>query len=147
MWGGRSQGATKRTTMSMLSYHRHRRLPSVAGTMENAGQEMRDHNWTRTSFIDVYKFKLWKHWASAYLRQDTSYQCRDTDPGPYPDSLSGSPPKFNHFVHRTIANLPWKFRENPFWSFRAKLLTNKQTNSKQTNNDENITSLAEIMTR
>jgi len=25
-----------------------------------------------------------KHWDSAYLRQGTSYQCRDADPDPYP---------------------------------------------------------------
>jgi len=26
-----------------------------------------------------------KHWDNAYLRQGTSYQCRDTDPDPYQD--------------------------------------------------------------
>ena len=36
-----------------------------------------------------------------------------------------------------------KFCANPFGSFRAKLLTDRQTN-KQTHNDEHITSLAEV---
>jgi len=29
----------------------------------------------------------WKHWDSAYLRQGTFHQCRETDPDPdpYPD--------------------------------------------------------------
>jgi len=39
-----------------------------------------------------------------------------------------------------IANLPWTFHANPFGSFCAKLRTDKQTN-----NDKNIISLAEIM--
>jgi len=36
-----------------------------------------------------------KHWDSAYLRQGTTYQCRDTNSDLYPDPWSGSPPKFN----------------------------------------------------
>jgi len=49
------------------------------------------------------------------------------------------------FVHWPIADLRGKFHANPFASFCAKLLyrTNRQT-YKQTNNDENITSLAEV---
>jgi len=45
------------------------------------------------------------------------------------------------FVHWRITNRPWKFHVNPFGSFCAKLLT-----AKQTNNNENITSLAEVIT-
>ena len=41
----------------------------------------------------------YKHQDSAYLRQGTSYQCRDPDPDP----RSGSPPKFNHLF---IGSLP-----------------------------------------
>jgi len=41
------------------------------------------------------------------------------------------------FVHWLIANSAWKFHANPCGSFYAKLLTDKQTN-----NDENISSLA-----
>jgi len=50
----------------------------------------------------------------------------------------GSPPKFN----RPIANLPCKLHSNPFESFCAKLLTDKQTN-----NDDYIKlfSLAEVI--
>jgi len=32
------------------------------------------------------------------------------------------------FVHWPIANLPWKFRANPFHSFCAELLIGRQTN-------------------
>jgi len=39
--------------------------------------------------------------------------------------------------------LSWKFRANPFGSFCAKLLTDKQTN-RQTNNDDYISSLVEV---
>jgi len=39
---------------------------------------------------------------------------------------SRSMPKFNHFVKWPIANLTWKFHANVFWSFCAKLLTDKQ---------------------
>ena len=69
----------------------------------------------------------------AYLRQGTSYQCRDTDPDP----LSGSPSKFNYCssVH-CLANV----HANPFRGFSAKLLTDKQAN-----NYENITSLGEVI--
>jgi len=42
------------------------------------------------------------------------------------------------FVHQPIANLPCKFHANPFGSFRA-------VANKQTNNDENMTSLAEVI--
>jgi len=48
-------------------------------------------------------------------------------------------------VHTSaIVNLLQKFHVNPFGSFRAKLLTNKQTD-KQTNTDENISSLSEVI--
>jgi len=52
--------------------------------------------------------------------------------------------KFQPVVHWPIANLPWKFHANPFWGFCAKLLTNRQT-GRQTNNDENISFFAEII--
>ena len=42
-----------------------------------------------------------------------------------------------------IANLPWKFHANPCRSFCIKLLTNRQT-ERQTDNNENISSLAEV---
>ena len=45
-----------------------------------------------------------------------------------------------------IANLPWKFHANPSGSCCAKLLTNRQTD-RQSNNDKDITSLVEIITR
>jgi len=44
------------------------------------------------------------------------------------------------FVHWPIANLPWKFHANPFGSFCAKLLADKQANT-----DENISSLVEVL--
>ena len=44
-----------------------------------------------------------------------------------------------------LPTFPSKFHANPFGSFWAKLLTDKQAD-KQTNNDENITSLAEVTT-
>jgi len=47
-------------------------------------------------------------------------------------SISGSPYKFNHFVHWPTANFPWKFHANPSGSFCAKLLTDRQTNRQTT---------------
>jgi len=41
------------------------------------------------------------------------------------------------FVHLPIANFPWKFHTNPFRSFCANLLTDRQTD-RQTNNDDYI---------
>jgi len=35
------------------------------------------------------------------------------------------------FVHWPIANLPWKFHANPFGSFCAKLLTDRQTDKQR----------------
>jgi len=46
--------------------------------------------------------------------------------------------KFNR--SSAVANLPCKCRANPFGSFWVKLLTQKQTN-----NNENLSSLAEII--
>ena len=51
--------------------------------------------------------------------------------------------KIQSFVQWPIANLPCKFHVNPFVSFCTKLLTDRQT---QTNNDDNITSMAEVTT-
>jgi len=60
---------------------------------------------------------------------------------PYPDD---DPDRHQNLTIWPIANLPWKFHANPFGSFCAKLLTDRQTN-KQTNNDENISSLTEVI--
>ena len=54
-------------------------------------------------------------------------------------------PKFNHFVQWPIANLPWKLHANPFGSFWAKLLTDRQRRKRillggGNKNDVNITS-------
>jgi len=61
--------------------------------------------------VHVKKLKK-KHWDSAYVRQGTSYQCRDMDPdpdpNPYPDPRSGSPPKFNRLFSGPLPT----FREN-----------------------------------
>jgi len=46
------------------------------------------------------------------------------------------------FVHWPTVNLAWKFHANPFGSFCTTLL---KFQKKQTNNDENITSLAEVI--
>ena len=48
-----------------------------------------------------------KHRDSAYLRQGTSYQCRDPDPDP--DPWSGSPPKFNHLFIGSLRTFPENF--------------------------------------
>ena len=48
--------------------------------------------------------------------------------------------EWDPIVHWPIANHSRKFHANPFRTFCAKLLTDKQTN-----NDENITSLAEVI--
>jgi len=37
-----------------------------------------------------------KHWNNAYLRQGTSYQCRNMDLDPDLDPWTGSPPTVNH---------------------------------------------------
>jgi len=60
----------------------------------------------------------------------------------YPD---GDPDRHQNltFVHRPIANPPRKFHANPFGSFWTKLLTDRQAD-KQTDTDENITSLVEV---
>ena len=82
----------------------------------------------------IYK----KHQDSAYLCQGASYP--DLDP------WSGSPPNEIFREGWPSANLPWKFHANAFGSFCAKLLTDRQTD-RQTNtkNDEDITSLAEVI--
>jgi len=72
-----------------------------------------------------------KHWVSAYLRQGTSYQCRDMD------LWSGLPPKFNHLF---IGPLP-PFLENLMQIHLEVFAQSCQ----QTNNDENIFSLAEVV--
>jgi len=57
------------------------------------------------------------------------------------------PDRRQNLIICSLANLPWKFRANPFWSFYAKLLTNRQTNkqtNKRTNNDDYMSSLAEF---
>ena len=83
----------------------------------------------------------WNHWDSAYLRQDTSYRCRDTDPNS--DTLT------RIATNWAIANLSSKFRANPFGSFFcAKFLTDKPNiqTDRQTNNNDYISSLAEVIT-
>ena len=97
-----------------------------------------------------------KHLDSACLRQGMSYKCRDTYPetdpdpktdpdpdDPYPDPWSRSPPKCNHLFINPLPTFPKNFMQNRFGSC-ANLLTDRQTD-KQTNNDESITSLAEII--
>ena len=70
----------------------------------------------------------------------TSAKCLDTDPDPNRDPWSGSSPKFTRlFTGPMPANLPWKFHAKPSGSFCAKLLTNRQTD-----NDDYISSLAEV---
>ena len=49
--------------------------------------------------------------------------------------------KIYSVVHWTIANLPWKFHANPFRSLCTKLLTDRHTD-----NDDYISSLAEVLT-
>ena len=83
-----------------------------------------------------------KHWDSAYLCQGTSYQCHDTDldlyPDPYPDLWSESPPKFNHlFTGHFQPSLKISCKSVP------KFLRKNLPTDRQTDNDENITSLAE----
>jgi len=73
-----------------------------------------------------------KHWDSAYLRQGTSYQCRDTDP------WSGSPPKFNHLFIRPLPIFPENFMQIRLDVFPK--VANRQTDT-QTNNDDYIFSL------
>jgi len=41
---------------------------------------------------------------------------------------TGLPPKFNHWFTGPLPNLPREFHANPFLSFCAKLLTDRQTN-------------------
>jgi len=48
-------------------------------------------------------------WDSAYLRHGTSYQYRDTDPDPYPNPCSRSPPKFNHLFTGPLPTFPENF--------------------------------------
>ena len=60
-----------------------------------------------------------------------------------PNSCSWSPPKFNHLFIGLLPkkpNLPWKFHANPFGSFFLFFKT-------QTNNDDYVTSLAEVNIR
>jgi len=59
----------------------------------------------------------YKYWDSAYLRQGTFYQCRDPDPDCHQNLIVCS---------LAIAKLPWKFHPNPFRSFGAELLTDRQ---------------------
>jgi len=77
-----------------------------------------------------------------YLRQGTSYQCRDPDPHPYPDpdSWPGSPPKFNRLFIGPLSTFPENFIQicsEVF--FCAKLLTDRQ---RKTNR---IISLVEVI--
>ena len=59
---------------------------------------------------------------------------------PYPD---GDPDCHQNLIVCSLAHcqLPWKFYANPFGSFCAKLLTDRQTG-----NDDYISSLAEVKT-
>jgi len=77
-------------------------------------------------------------WGSAYLRQGTSNQCRDMDTNPDPDRY---PDRHQNLTICSLA-ISEKFYANPFGSFCAKLLTDKQTN-----NDDYISSLAEVMNK
>jgi len=80
----------------------------------------------------------YKHGDSAYLRQATSYQCRDTDPDPYPD-------RHQNLIFYSLAHCQPSLKIS--CKFVRKFLhkvANRQTD-KQTNNDEKI-SLAEVIT-
>ena len=94
--------------------------------LHSLNQLLLDADLQNTSMIAVFVTFGWPTLARDCLCQDMSYQCCDTDPDPYPDLWSGSPPKFSHLFHWLIGNLPWKFHANPFGSFCAKLLTDKQ---------------------
>ena len=73
------------------------------------------------------------------------FQCHDTDPDPntYPDPYP--PPKFNHLFTGPLPTSPENLMEIRLVVFVERLLTDKQTD-KQTNNEENITSVAEVIT-
>jgi len=62
------------------------------------------------------------------LRQDTSYQCRDTDPDsdPYPYPWSGSPPKFNRLFSGPLPT----FSEN-FVQIRSEVCAQNRWQSKR----------------
>jgi len=72
---------------------------------------------------------------SAYLRQGTSYQCRDTEP--YPVPWTGSPAKFNHLFIDSLPIFPENFMQIRSEVFCLKLLTNRQID-KQTNKQRRL---------
>ena len=91
-----------------------------------------------------------KQWNSAYLRQGRSYQYLDISyviwrigMNEWLDAAADLCPFTTFRISQYIANLPWKFHEIHSKAFCTKLLTDRQT--RQTNNDENITSLTEVM--
>ena len=79
-----------------------------------------------------------KHWDwdSAYHRQG-SYQCRDTAP---------EPDRHQKLTICSLAQPSLKISCKSVRKFLRKV-DNRQQTDKQTNNDENITSLAEVITK
>jgi len=62
-----------------------------------------------------------KHWDSAYLRQDMSYQCRDTDPDRHKNVIICSSAHYQHSLKISCKS----------GSFCTKLLTDRQTNKQR----------------
>jgi len=113
----------------------------------------RTHTYTRThtthTVLCCVQQKSWTFTTRSTGTVHSSAKARLTSVAirvPGPDSWSGwIPTKSEPFVHWPIASLPWKFHANPFGSFCAKLITDRQTN-RQTNNDDHISSLVEVIT-
>jgi len=92
-----------------------------------------------------------KHCDSAYLRQGTSYQYRDTDPDPNRHqnliicSLAHCQPSLK-ILRKSVRKFLRKVA-NRQTDRQTDRQTKKQTDkNRQTNNGENITSLAEVKT-
>jgi len=72
-----------------------------------------------------------------------SYQCHDTDQYPYSDPWSGSPPKFNH-----LFTGPFPILSENFMQICSKVFAHScWWTNRQTNNDDYITSLAEVINK